>query len=600
MAEHLPPNILARVLRCIDSSGSRGADRIEKYALLSRQWAQAVELWSGRFSSIVIRSDELNMFSTVYQATHRRQALSQITNKIVLPKYHYRRCVLFETRKEQRRNNEAVTEAIQSFFSLLATWESGDKGGGNSIDLSIIGFSPADFASRDEPFRMDFLGEHFMASCFHSWEKNELYPGWDIKERRWRHSYLKLSRDVWEGLPQLHRITALRSNPAKCENRNYPITQGRTFEGWTLAKLAAKLPNLRFIDWVIKDADLLYPKKRIQHREDFAAALMESLREFRDLTTFILDTSSILPQKDTFDPPGLHDDDVPEQLTEALQNIIRLPHLQVFKIDKYTVLSPYIFDAPVNIGTRDATARPFQNLKTVNLHLSTVTPSGTHYFDTSSPLPEDFEPPARYEFSEPENHYPALKGSIKRTLEEDDGSDLELVGQNSDGDYYQYPPRYTKRYKRDVDEALGRDGRFFHRDRVDTDGIRQILKGFIDLVASAPKVEHAMVTLGARRYRGRHSYARLAYGYFGLDEKVWRITKNRDMQGEVAVYRGLRETMELVDGGRRAIVYGPPELREIFPSLQESFPNETPQPPYHPPRGACYDGDYRIRNEQEQ
>lgn len=76
-------------------------------------------------------------YASVFSQGHRRLALAQLHYDAILPSYSDHQCARFETDRDKRLNNEALTAAIHELFSLLYSWEH------EAPPVSIVGSQPS-------------------------------------------------------------------------------------------------------------------------------------------------------------------------------------------------------------------------------------------------------------------------------------------------------------------------------------------------------------------------------------------------------------------------------------------------------------------------
>lgn len=115
MPLHLSPELLAIIISFIPKSC------LPLLSTVSRPWQAAIERHT--MSAIHLKSTDLHDFASVFSQGHRRLALVQLHYDAILPSYSDHQCARFETDRDKRLNNEALTAAIHELFSLLYSWE---------------------------------------------------------------------------------------------------------------------------------------------------------------------------------------------------------------------------------------------------------------------------------------------------------------------------------------------------------------------------------------------------------------------------------------------------------------------------------------------
>lgn len=210
--------------------------QLPPYACISRQWQYAIERRT--FQSLRVKSTELTYFTKIVVG-HRRRFLTSLKYDVVLPSYTDSACARFERESEQAANSEAFTATIHALFKSLKSWEGNDSGrtqDTGSVALGITAYSPTDGHHRgEEKYKED------QKQC-------DLGQRSDLWDERYEHSYLQLLH--MQDLPTLSSISALNAHA------NSP----RSVEPGSIATLAVKLPNLRSIDWDLKDNEKKDPE----------------------------------------------------------------------------------------------------------------------------------------------------------------------------------------------------------------------------------------------------------------------------------------------------------------------------------------------------
>lgn len=194
-----------------------------------------------------MRSTELDKFEEIMQTRHRRRFLKRLEYEIVLPSYPRKQRLAFETREEGRRNDEAFTEGICALWRVLKGWEEEEERMGWEVRAGL-------------ELRLRAAAKE---------DLRKLNSDGGMVGARWRHVYLRCSRDVLRELPKLKSVVGFVSSR---EDRDpYPDDDERDYvrlnEGWTVAKLAGKFPNLERLNLTVQEGNLqLYPKRFRRHR----------------------------------------------------------------------------------------------------------------------------------------------------------------------------------------------------------------------------------------------------------------------------------------------------------------------------------------------
>ncbi|RPA76950.1 hypothetical protein BJ508DRAFT_179335 [Ascobolus immersus RN42] len=569
MAGPFPPELVSLLLFELCQTLPRLWDgkstSLKEYATVSRQWQYAAEQESGVFHTVAVRSNELDTFATVFGG-HRRRFLRCLEYHIVLPKYARARCCLFETRKEQEKNNEAFTEAIQALFLLLKEWEARDVDQGPPLELNIKAHSPMDVGWRSAQDR-------YMVNLDYR----------DLQDRRWQHSFLRFSRVALGSLPILSRVTGFACNMGGTRSKDGEYrADNREFEGRSLVQLATKFPNLEAVGWIVEDDDLLYPWARKRRRQGFARALADNHGLWKKLKKFELRMQAGFHTYDTFHAPNLKEGDTARSsLTFALRHILHLPQLEAFELGSI-VVGPSIFEAPPcnNNAPTSATFQPFSRLKILKMNISKLTPNGGYYFapDPSQPpgTPEGDRYEDDYEDSESEEPAIELEDFIDKVIYEDSDPDMLTVeGKNPHGDTYPWPPRYGREYKVDWFRAIGHDQVLYHRFRIDTPESRSIFEGFLKVLKAAPGIQEARLQIGAGEH---HKSAGASVSFVPVDEWVaectdelekmmWKMHTNEKTVDALAFFGQVKEWIDEIPGSDIRVEVSPKLLHELWPDI---------------------------------
>lgn len=220
----LPPELIAMVVSHLSPYP------LTQYVTISRQCQYEIE--RGTFRKILLKSTDLQSFSDIFIG-HRRAALRELTYDAILPTYSGRQRSRRERTKDQQLNSEALTEAVHGLFSVLHSWNGAGNHGtavderGPSITFRLQAYSLMDLDKRNT---VNFLEQ---AS--------------DVDN-----IILRVNE-----LPEVTQISDFRTEV---------LCWARRIEGSSLAGIAAKLPNLERISWVVNDDEKRYPALRQQHR----------------------------------------------------------------------------------------------------------------------------------------------------------------------------------------------------------------------------------------------------------------------------------------------------------------------------------------------
>jgi len=211
-------------LRCANVF-KRGCSEPPLYDTISKSWQYAVERFT--FRSIKFNSEQLEELAAI--CTDQRKAyVARITYEAVLPEYEEQECKEFEDDDDQERNNQALTEAVDKLFETLKSWETISS---ISIDLHHV-YSPMDASE----------GRRYVS----------LYNSSDLQGLRYLPSFLRLFNA--SDLPVLSRIKDFRAG----------VYRYRQMEPARIVSMAAHMPNLEHINWVVPDSD----KRDLQLAQD--------------------------------------------------------------------------------------------------------------------------------------------------------------------------------------------------------------------------------------------------------------------------------------------------------------------------------------------
>ena len=358
-----------------------------RLSAVSRTWQFVIECHTMR--DVRIKSTDLQEFSKIFLRHNRRAALKKLAFDVVLPSYSDAQSTRFETREEKQRNNEVLTDAVHSLFSILHAWdeEVGIPGNGSAsyqrpvhvgrTSLILKAYSSADPGQRP-----------VISSC-HFGARESLY------EERYQRSFLRIAR--CDELPTASRIRFFEARE---------LCYYRRIEGASLARVAAKLPNLEKIYWAVNDDEKIYETVRQQHRfgkvlrhsqttpppktdgrADFAQSLAMIPMQF--LTRVDLTVFNDAPQNHLFKPPSALLPSAPstDHLSLALHTLSLSPNLTHFHLSGDIVLSPCFFWPQDPAGPT-----PFwPQLQELTVELNITTPDGNWLYKRDPDDPHHYD-----------------------------------------------------------------------------------------------------------------------------------------------------------------------------------------------------------------
>ncbi|KAF8252100.1 hypothetical protein K440DRAFT_658340 [Wilcoxina mikolae CBS 423.85] len=305
---------------------------LRHYATVSRPFQFAIERYT--FSSVLLKSNELALFSSIFSHRHRRAGLRNLEYHIILPTYSVNRIAKYENTSEKEANNAAFALAVQELFEVLHSW---GKPEGREMALILEAYSPMDVQYR----------QHLKLSL--SQRQN------DLGKHRYERSILQHS---FSSLPSVPRICRLDMTP----DLQYP----RRISPATVISIAATLPALEGVSWVFSDDEKKFPGLRVQQRLDFAKALPAlpmTLRSFELMFPYHE------PLNHDFNHLSLESD----HLTLALSlHLSKSPYLTWLYLSGPMVISEKIFDAE------------WPALMYFDIALSTATSNGEWYYEGNS------------------------------------------------------------------------------------------------------------------------------------------------------------------------------------------------------------------------
>lgn len=232
MSEYLLPiELTAKVISYLIDSGSDPAP----YATVNREWQMLIE--QRTFNTINLKTSErLAAFKQIVaQNTRRKTCIREINLVAELEPYSIEARAEFETTEEHRRNNEIFVAAIQSLFSILESWPENKPG----INLNIEAMSPSDFVDRQRA------------------RKARREPETDLRERRFKRSYLQFSEDHLERLPVIYTVTTLSMGNLYFSRLLLPAS---------CALITSKLPRLHILQLNLSDNEKRDKALRKQNR----------------------------------------------------------------------------------------------------------------------------------------------------------------------------------------------------------------------------------------------------------------------------------------------------------------------------------------------
>ncbi|ROW13720.1 hypothetical protein VPNG_04605 [Cytospora leucostoma] len=345
----LPNEIKDYIINCVIQTSPETAALC---ASVCRDWQFLVERRAFRH----LNFDQSDLENVRRILTPTRQAyICQVYFVALLPEYDANhRIYKEETTEEQRANDCAFTDAIIGLFETLAGWDldvSANRATG--VKLILGASSPSDSGTDVAPYRR--------------------------LRNTWRDSVLELNlaQDTQPDyeLPRLPMITS------------FIYGGGRNTAPSACCYIAAKMPNLRDINWGFDDYDAweTSPTRRKQLRLEFArglADLPESLR------SFALQFSHRSLENHAVDPPVLVEGPIStslDPLSEALRSLSL--RLETFILELGVVMGEDLF------WPKEGEECTWPCLEEIEVNLSCTSPSGEWLYrhDPKQPPP----PPPR-------------------------------------------------------------------------------------------------------------------------------------------------------------------------------------------------------------
>jgi hypothetical protein len=370
----------------IGQSKNKSPSQFPRLAILNHAWKEAVETIT--FYSVSIAGDELEEFSSIVTG-HRRKYLFRLGFKALLPEYSYEACGRVESRTEQHLNSEAFAKGIYNLFAVLKAWE--DDGLNTALVLEIRApASPTDdrmSSPKYDDIRMDIA----------------LRKRTDILYHRWDDSVLQLLKP--DLCPVLHNVRALHIDG----------NGSRRMASRVAPDLSISLPNLEIVDWTFPGYDLelseedsdsdLSVSDASSEAESMQAIVAPANRRREDRTAFAdaLRKTKLQPRSSImisfyhsgpFDQRPTHPSVVPPELTyDPFSSALRNFSQNATTLDLDAQLDSTLFwPSP---DEQNTSIPVWPHLKTLDIKLSMVSPSGEWYFTGPRPLDNIEDDPRR-------------------------------------------------------------------------------------------------------------------------------------------------------------------------------------------------------------
>lgn len=339
----------------------RDSNRLAHLAAVSRTFQDAIERLT--FASLDVDSEDVEQLTRLLQDRPERcAAISKIKFTVVLPMYpgisddsdEAYDYDTFETLVEQDFYSKHFSHEVASLFETLALR---DRETAKGILLEICSpYAPSDHDDRDKRPLQSKEGSGL--DCVQR----------DLSEFRLRHSHVGLLGA--EGLPKIDCVKALKISDGR----------GRHFEPAVAGLLASKFPNLASSSWEMDDDNgRMFPARRIQMRSAFAEALVCSNEGSSAGGSLDFAFCHMAPNDHAFDNTDLRDDKFPglDSFSVSLGNYVRSQNLvEVNLMDCICIGSEFWWHE-----NADSTNFLWPNLKSINVQLSAVAPSGAWYLD---------------------------------------------------------------------------------------------------------------------------------------------------------------------------------------------------------------------------
>lgn len=337
-------------------------------ACVSLEWQARVERQT--FHKLKVDQSRLDGLRDIVTPV-RRAYVRRVEMDALLPEYNaHQLWDEEETAEEQRRNNEALTGAVQGVLSVLSSWEKPVRDG-EGVSLVLRAYSPSDVARE---------------------------PGLEFRHRlrrqRWCKSYLDLTDEAHDHLPQVPVLTAFAY-----ETR----VRDRDLVPRVCCDIASRAPHLRRAAWALNDDDKGNPRRRRQMRQDLAAGLGRlpgSLRQFS------LAFPNAGPANQAVEPRAYDSDNATlDPLSVALRTLSQ--RLETIAVDGCVVLGSECLwpDDEITLappsGPDSSAAPSWPQLEHLSITVSMISPSGAWLFDHDprrprAPPPASMDPDVRY------------------------------------------------------------------------------------------------------------------------------------------------------------------------------------------------------------
>jgi hypothetical protein len=207
---------------------TRSQSQFPRLASLNRRWKEATEAIT--FRQLGVKSDDLDTLQSIVTG-NRRRYLARISFTALLPEYSDEACAQEETRDEQQSNDEAFSQGISDLFAILKAWE--DDGVHRTLQLDLkSAASPTDRRNYKEGPE----GNDRMYDIAIGMRKDTLSD-------RWGSSRLQLLRP--DALPLLSNVHQLRIDG----------NGSRMLVPRSAPDFAILLPNLNSVEWEFHDCD---------------------------------------------------------------------------------------------------------------------------------------------------------------------------------------------------------------------------------------------------------------------------------------------------------------------------------------------------------
>lgn len=349
--ESLPPEIRTHIIDLVVDIWPKMAGVC---ASVSRLWQAHVEIRS--FASLRLDQTRLEAARRIMTPA-RQKYVRHVRMEVCLPNYDNATLyAAYETAEEEQKNNQVFTEAIIDLFGVLKRWDQpGRQDPG--VHLELYAFALAD------------LGEPRTVTSRRHFQK-----------LRWKHSYLSVAKDTWNGLPSLGMVTTF-AIPRRLPERHFMAS--------TCCEIASRLPNLHTVVWELSDNEQRDPSLRMQMRQEFAASLSKLPSSLRH---FSMRYTHIPPSDQSHQPPRAYHEEhsASDPLSTSLRKLSQ--RLDTLTLDGSFVLDSSLF-CPSSPAPDLGESLHWPRLREVNVSIAEATPSGTWLCE---PFPGRRYPPRRY------------------------------------------------------------------------------------------------------------------------------------------------------------------------------------------------------------